>query len=233
MGALMFFGDKYGARVNVVDFGPFSREFCGGTHVANTAEIGLFKFTSESSIASGVRRIEAVTGRGIEHWLLEQERKHSELSREFESLQTERQKLEKELSKLRLETRRDEMRKLASEVKIQQTSPIPFVAKVLTVANAEELRSLGDFLRDSLPQDGIGVLGAQVAPDKMAFVTAVPDKLFSTVKAGELAKALGSLYHGNGGGKPGLAQGGGSEVDKLKELPSLTASAINMVVKSK
>src|SRR5439155_4921650 len=113
MGALMFFGDKYGAFVNVVDFGPFSREFCGGTHVSSTGEIGLFKFVSESSIASGVRRVEAVTGRGVEQWLRQQEAKHSELSHEYDALQEEKQKLEKELTKLRLEGRRDEMKRLA------------------------------------------------------------------------------------------------------------------------
>ncbi|HWF44328.1 MAG TPA: alanine--tRNA ligase [Candidatus Kapabacteria bacterium] len=231
MGALMFFGDKYGARVNVVDFGPFSREFCGGTHVPNTAEIGLFKFVSESSIASGVRRIEAVTGRGVEHWLSEREQKFSELSREHEELQAEKQKLEKELTKLRIDARKQEIKQLATEARIQNGSLLPFVAKVLTVSNAEELRALGDFLRDSLPADGIGVLGAQVAPDKLSFITAVPDKLFSTIKAGELAKVLGGLYHGNGGGKPGLAQAGGIDIDKLNDLHSLTASAINIVVR--
>ena len=173
MGALMFFGDKYGARVNVVDFGSFSREFCGGTHVANTAEIGLFKFISESSIASGVRRIEAVTGRGVEHWLLDQERKFSELGREMESLQSERQKLEKELAKLRMEARRGEMRTLVSEAHPLDGTKIRLIAGEVLARDSAELQSLGEMLRAEMGAGMVAVLGAKLEEDKVSLVAAV------------------------------------------------------------
>ncbi len=173
MGALMFFGDKYGARVNVVDFGSFSREFCGGTHVANTAEIGLFKFTSESSIASGVRRIEAVTGRGVEQWLLDQERKFSELGREMESLQSERQKLEKELAKLRMEARRGEMRTLVSEAHPLDGTKIRLIAGEVLARDSAELQSLGEMLRAEMGAGMVAVLGAKLEEDKVSLVAAV------------------------------------------------------------
>jgi alanyl-tRNA synthetase len=219
MGALMFFGDKYGARVNVVDFGPFSREFCGGTHVANTAEIGLFKFTSESSIASGVRRIEAVTGRGIEQWLLEQERRHSELSREYELLQSERQKLEKELSKLRIETRREEMRKLASEARPLDGSNIRLIAAEILAQDSGELQSLGEMLRDELKSGAVALLGAKLADDKVSLVASVSDDLVKAkkLKAGELIGKIAEIVGGRGGGRPQLAQAGGKYPDRLGE----------------
>ncbi|HZK76088.1 MAG TPA: alanine--tRNA ligase-related protein, partial [Candidatus Kapabacteria bacterium] len=219
MGALMFFGDKYGARVNVVDFGPFSREFCGGTHIANTAEIGLFKFTSESSIASGVRRIEAVTGRGIEHWLLEQERKHTALSREYETLQAERQKLEKELSKLRIEARRDEMRRLAKTAHSLGVASVALVVAELTVRDAGELQSLGEMLREELKSGAVAVLGAKLAEDKVSLVAMVSDDLVKEkkLKAGELIGKIAEVVGGRGGGRPQLAQAGGKYPERLGE----------------
>ncbi len=222
MGALMFFGDKYGARVNVVDFGPFSREFCGGTHVANTAEIGLFKFTSESSIASGVRRIEAATGRGVEQWLLEQERKHSELSRENEALQAERQKLEKELSKLRLETRRDEMRKLASEARLLDGTNARLVTAEVLARDAGELQSLGEMLREELKLGSVAILGAKLAEDKVSLVALVSDDLVKEkrLKAGELIGKIAEVVGGRGGGRPQFAQAGGKLPERLGEALS-------------
>ena len=219
MGALMFFGDKYGAFVNVVDFGPFSREFCGGTHVANTAEIGLFKFTSESSIASGVRRIEAVTGRGIEQWLLEQERKHSELSREYESLQAGRQKLEKELSKLRLETRREEMRKLASEAHPVGGTNVRLIAAEVLVKDSAELQSLGEMLREIAGSDTVALIGAKLAEDKVSLIATVSDDLVKETKlrAGQLIGKIAEIVGGRGGGRAQLAQAGGKYPARLGE----------------
>ncbi|HEY3875416.1 MAG TPA: alanine--tRNA ligase [Candidatus Kapabacteria bacterium] len=219
MGALMFFGDKYGAFVNVVDFGPFSREFCGGTHVANTAEIGLFKFTSESSIASGVRRIEAVTGRGVEQWLREQEEKHSELSREFEALQSDRQRLEKELAKLRLEARCDEMKRIAASAQAIDGTMVRVVSSEISAKDSVELQSLGEMLRDELKQGAVAVLGAKLDSDKVSLVAMVSDDLIKEkkLKAGEIVGKIAEAVGGKGGGRPQLAQAGGKFPEKLGE----------------
>ncbi len=219
MGALMFFGDKYGARVNVVDFGPFSREFCGGTHVANTAEIGLFKFTSESSIASGVRRIEAVTGRGIEQWLIAEERKYSELSREHDALLAEKQKLEKDLTKLRLEARREEMKRLAASSKVLDGTSVRIISSEISARDAGELQSLGEMLREEMKSGAIAVLGAKLAEDKVSLVAMVSDDLVKEkkMKAGEIVGKIAEIVGGKGGGRPQLAQAGGKYPEKLSD----------------
>lgn len=219
MGALMFFGDKYGARVNVVDFGPFSREFCGGTHVTATSEIGLFKLVSESSIASGVRRVEAVTGKGVEHWLLEQELRYHELSREFDQLQEEKRKLEKDLAKLRLEGRREEMRQLAAQAQPLNGSNVRVVSKELHVVDADELKSLAEMLREELQAGTVGVIGAKLAADKVSLISIVTDDLIKEKKlqAGKLVTQIAELVGGKGGGRPQIAQAGGRYPDKLSD----------------
>ena len=229
MGALMFFGDKYGARVNVVDFGPFSREFCGGTHVANTAEIGLFKFTSESSIASGVRRIEAVTGRGIEKWFSLQEEKYSELSREFETLQSEKQSLEKELTKLRLEARREEMKRIASSAQPLDGTSVRGVASQISAKDSAELQSLGEMLREEMKSGAVAVLGAKLDSDKVSLVAMVSDDLVKEkkLKAGEIVGKVAETVGGKGGGRPQLAQAGGKFPERLGEALNAVAGIVS------
>lgn len=233
MGALMFFGDKYGARVNVVDFGPFSREFCGGTHVPSTAEIGVFKLVTESSIASGVRRVEAITGKGIERWLREQELKFDELSREFESLQEEKRKLEKDLAKIRLEGRRAEMKALAQSGTPLNGSNISLVSRELKVSDAEELKSLGEMLREEMKQGTVGVIGAKLAPDKVSLISIVTDDLIKDKKlqAGKLITQVAELVGGKGGGRPQMAQAGGKYPDRLSEalaaVPDLIKASLS------
>ncbi len=219
MGALMFFGDKYGAKVNVVDFGPFSREFCGGTHIANTAEIGLFKFVSEGSIASGVRRVEAVTGRGVEGWLLEQETKHSELSREYETLQTEKQRLEKELTKLRLEGRREEMKRLVAASKPIAGTNVNLITAEIAVRDADELKSLGEMMLSELKSATVAVLGAKLADDKVSLMAMVTDDLIKEkkIQAGKLVGRVAEIVGGKGGGRPQIAQAGGKLPERLGE----------------
>jgi alanyl-tRNA synthetase len=219
MGALMFFGDKYGAKVNVVDFGPFSREFCGGVHVHSTSEIGLFKFISEASIASGVRRVEAVTGKGVEQWLLEQETKLSDVSREFEQLQDEKRRLEKEISKLKLGQRREEMKALAASARPLNGSKVRIQTAELKVTDSDELKALAEMLREELKDSAVAVVGAKLAEDKVSLVSIVTDDLIKEKKlqAGKLIGSVAEIVGGKGGGRPQLAQAGGKDPDRLAE----------------
>ncbi|MEO6940294.1 MAG: alanine--tRNA ligase [Candidatus Kapaibacterium sp.] len=237
MGAMMFFGDKYGARVNVVDFGPFSREFCGGVHVHSTAEIGLFKFISESSIASGVRRVEAVTGKGVEQWILESESKYSDLSKEFEHVEEEKRRLEKEMAKLRLDARKGELVKLAASATPLEGSTVRVLAHQFVVSDAEELKALGEMLRDELKLGAVAVIGATFGEDKVSLVAMVSDDLIKEKKlqAGKLVSSIAELVGGKGGGRPQLAQAGGKDASQLagalKRVPGIVREALGIAIR--
>ena len=213
MGALMFFGDKYGDKVNVVQFGDFTREFCGGTHVHNSSHIGLFKIISESSIASGVRRIEAVTGYGIKKYLDAQEEK-LDLAEKLMARRNERIKqLEKEVSKLFLKDKLGHVDSVLSQLSL--VNGINVYKSVVTVANAEELKSLGDELRNKM-KSGVGVLFS-IIDEKVGIVCVVSDDLIKEKKlsAGKIVGEIAKLVGGGGGGKNHLATAGGKDTAKI------------------
>lgn len=216
MGALMFFGEKYGDRVNVVDFGPFSREFCGGTHVKNSSEIGLFKFISEASIASGTRRIEAVTGRGVEKYITEQLAKHDELSREREQLEDEKRKLEKEIAKLKMAGRKSEADEL---VRSATGSPVAIISREVAVTDAEEFKSFAEMVQSGMGNGKIALLGAKLGDDKVSLITIVSEDLVKEKKlsAGKIVGKVAELVGGKGGGRPNFAQAGGKHPERLTE----------------
>jgi len=210
MGALMFFGDKYGDKVNVVQFGDFTLEFCGGTHVKNSSEIGLFKITNESSIASGVRRIEAVTGAGVNSYIDEQLNILRSNQEKIDRLQEEKKKLEKEATELRIKDKLgqlDHILALTSEV-----SNIKIYKGKVTADNMDELKSFGDEMRNKI-ESGVGVLVAQV-DNKVGIVAVVSDDLIKSKKlsAGKIVGELAKLVGGGGGGRPHLATAGGKDV---------------------
>jgi alanyl-tRNA synthetase len=213
MGALMFFGDMYGDKVNVVQFGNFTMEFCGGTHVKNSSEIGLFKITSESSIASGVRRIEAVTGAGVESYIDDQLNLQRNNKEKINLMLEDKKKLEKEVAELRLKDKLGQLvhiLALASEV-----SNIKIYKGKVTADNMDELKAFGDEMRSKI-QSGIGVLVAQV-DNKVGIVAVVSDDLIKTKKlsAGKIVGELAKLVGGGGGGRPHLATAGGKDVSQI------------------
>jgi alanyl-tRNA synthetase len=213
MGALMFFGDMYGDKVNVVQFGNFTMEFCGGTHVKNSSEIGLFKITSESSIASGVRRIEAVTGAGVESYIDDQLNLQRDNKEKIDLMLEDKKKLEKEVAELRLKDKLGQLvhiLALASEV-----SNIKIYKGKVTADNMDELKAFGDEMRSKI-QSGIGVLVAQV-DNKVGIVAVVSDDLIKSKKlsAGKIVGELAKLVGGGGGGRPHLATAGGKDVSQI------------------
>ena len=218
MGALMFFGDKYGARVNVVDFGPFSREFCGGTHVQNTSEIGLFKLVSEGSIASGTRRIEAVTGRGVERWIREQLIRTDEVTREREKLEDEKRKLEKEITKLKLGSRKSEAEAIANSAKPLDGTKISLATKEVYASDAEELKSFAEMVQAAMGNGKVIVLGAKL-DGGASLITIVSDDVAKEkkIQAGKLVGVVAEIIGGKGGGRPNFAQAGGKNPEKLGE----------------
>jgi len=210
MGALMFFGDKYGEKVNVVQFGDFTMEFCGGTHVKNSSEIGLFKIISEASIANGVRRIEAVTGAGVEKYIQSQLEHMNQFSHRIDELLDTKKKLEKEISDLKLKEKLGQLDHILSLHSVEKGIKI-FKGKV-HADNMDELKSFGDELRNKMG-GGVGVLISQIE-DKVGIVAVVSDDLIKERKlsAGKIVGELAKLVGGGGGGRPHLATAGGKDV---------------------
>ena len=215
MGALMFFGDKYGDKVNVVQFGEFSKEFCGGTHVKNSSQIGLFKIISESSISSGVRRIEAVTGLGVENYMDSQIVHLKKSEERIAELIEERKKLEKEMSELKLQSKLGQLDSVISKPK--DLNGIKIYKSEINAENMDELKSFGDELRNRI-KGGVGVLISKI-DNKAAIVCIVSDDLIKEKKlsAGKIVGELAKIVGGGGGGRPHLATAGGRETSKIKE----------------
>ena len=215
MGALMFFGDKYGDKVNVVQFGDYSVEFCGGTHVQNSSQLECFKITQETSVASGVRRIEAVTGKGAELYFAQKEDELKSAFDKIESLTDEKKKLEKKIAELEIRNKiggLDEVLKNPSEVET-----VMIYKGEINAASMDELKSIADELREKI-KTGIGVLISPIG-EKVGIVAVVSDDLIKEKKltAGKIVGQIAKIVGGGGGGKPHLATAGGKKIDKIPE----------------
>jgi alanyl-tRNA synthetase len=215
MGALMFFGDKYGDKVNVVQFGEFSKEFCGGTHVKNSSEIGLFKIVSESSISSGVRRIEAVTGLGVENYIDTQIEYLKKSEEKISELIDEKKKLEKEISELKLKSKLGQLDSVLSNP--VDLNGIKIYKSEINADNMDELKSFGDELRNKT-KGAVGVLISNI-DNKAAIVCIVTDDLIKEKKlsAGKIVGELAKVVGGGGGGRPHLATAGGKDLPGIPE----------------
>lgn len=215
MGALMFFGDKYGDKVNVVQFGDFTMEFCGGTHVKNSSQIGLFKIVSESSIASGVRRIEAVTGAGVEKYIRELQLRIANGELRINEVTDEKKKLEKELADLKLKEKLGGIDVIVSSPK--EVNGIKIFKGKVSASNMDELKSMGDELREKM-KSGAGVLISEIE-GKVGIVAVVSEDLIKEKKilAGNIVKQVAQIVGGSGGGRPHLATAGGKDISKIDE----------------
>jgi alanyl-tRNA synthetase len=223
-GAMALFGEKYGDRVRVIRIGDFSTELCGGTHLDATGQIGLFKVTDEGAVASGVRRIEAVTGAPALAHVGRQEaalRESAgllkipplELPRRLAALLEDQKRLEKQLAQLESKVARSQAQDLVASAR--QVAGVPVLAARLDGLDPDGLRSVMDTLRDRLPS-GVIVLGSAV-DGKVSLVAAVSKDLMKRFPAGRLVQEVAKVVGGGGGGRPDLAQAGGKDPSKLDD----------------
>jgi alanyl-tRNA synthetase len=223
-GAMALFGEKYGKEVRVLSLGEFSVELCGGTHVKNTGEIGLFKIISETGIAAGIRRIEAVTGDKAFEWVNEADK---ELYGIANVLKTSRENIVEKLNQTLQHNRllEKEVEKLRQQLAVARSSDLlskaveinglKIIASNLEGADPKILRDVVDNLKERLGQ-GV-VLLATIKDNKIILNAGVTKNYCSRINAGELVSFIAKQIGGQGGGRPDMAQGGGVELDKLDE----------------
>lgn len=231
MGAMALFGEKYGKNVRVVTIGDYSIELCGGTHVSNTAEIGIFKIVKEEGIGSGTRRILAVTGKeAFEAYRQEEEDLKAiaetlkvpqlkEVTKKVVSLQEQLHKLQKENAELKEKAAAAQAGDVFRDVK--EANGLRFIASQVTVSDAGALRTFADNWKQKDYSDVL-VLAAAIG-EKVNVLVASKSK---DVHAGNLIKALAPIVSGRGGGKPDMAMAGGSDAAKIADL--LAAVAENL-----
>jgi alanyl-tRNA synthetase len=221
-GAMALFGEKYGDRVRVIRIGDFSTELCGGTHLDATGEIGLFKVVAEGAVASGVRRIEAVTGEAALRHVGQEEaalRESAsllkipplELPRRLQKLLDEQKQLEKQLAQLEARLAKSRAEDLVAAAK--PVAGVPLLAARLDGLDPDGLRAVVDMLRDRLGP-GIIFLGSAV-DGKVNLIAAVSKDLSGRFPAGKLVQEIAKQVGGGGGGRPDLAQAGGKDPAKL------------------
>jgi alanyl-tRNA synthetase len=225
-GAIAMFGEKYGDRVRVLDFPGVSMELCGGTHVSNTAEIGVFKIISEAGVASGVRRIEAVAGPSVLEYLNVRDKVVRELSDRFkakpEELPERIANLQNELkaSGKQLEALKAELAIAKSDQLLAQAESVgdeKIIVAQLGDVDAESLKTAAERLVQKLG-NGAVVLASIPEPEKLSFVAAFsPSVNKKGLQAGKFIGAIAKICGGGGGGRPNLAQAGGRDPSKLKE----------------
>lgn len=228
-GAMALFGEKYGSEVRTIEIadnrGRVSYELCGGTHLDNTAEIGSFYITSESSVAAGIRRIEAVTGEKAYSWARERLTLLNEAAAFLESspfellskttlLENRLKEFDKELELLRAQGAQAEFSKRLQS--IQEVAGVPVLSAIIPNADADALRNLTDQFRQQHPS-GVVVLGTVSHNKPMLIAAVTPDLIARGIKAGDLIKRAAAVVGGGGGGRPDMAQAGGKDPDKLSE----------------
>ena len=240
MGAQALFGEKYDDRVRVVCIGDFSLELCGGTHVRSTGEIGAFDLLSESGIAAGVRRSEALTGEGAERAVRQRRQVLADLSSrlnvapeeladKIEALFGRNRQLERSLDELRRRVAALETSDLSNGAR--EVAGVRVVARRTEAEDVPSLRAMADGLRESLGS-GVGVLGADIG-GKVSFIAVVTDDLIKGrgLKAGDIVRGVAQLAGGSGGGKPHLAQAGGRDPGKLDEALEQVAGIVEQQLK--
>ncbi len=239
LGAMSLFGEKYSDIVRVVKMGDFSMEFCAGTHVKNTANIGLFKIISESSAAAGIRRIEAVTGNGILKYLAEKESLIADISKtlkcaapeapaKIESLQAENKQLAKEIESLKEKVAGgglDNMVKNAEDV-----NGVKIVCGKFTDADVNTLRKIGDTMKDKF--DAVVCITASVADEKVMLVcSANKNAVAKGIHCGMVVKAAAPEVGGSGGGRPDSAQAGGKNAGGIDAALAAAVETVKLQIK--
>ncbi|OOE60441.1 alanine--tRNA ligase [Salinivibrio sp. ML323] len=214
-GAMALFGEKYDDQVRVLSMGDFSIELCGGTHATRTGDIGMFKIVSEAGIAAGVRRIEAITGQAAIDSVYQQQ---ADYEAKLDEAQSKAKALEKQIQQLKQKLAAQESAGLINQVR--ELNGVKVLISQLDGADNKALRSMVDDLKNQMGS-GIVLLG-NVANDKVGLIAGVTKDLTGTVKAGELVNLVAQQVGGKGGGRPDMAQAGGSDVSAL---PSALASA--------
>lgn len=224
-GATALFGEKYGDVVRVVTVPGFSMEFCGGSHVSNTAQIGMFKIISEASSGAGVRRIEAVTGHGAVAHVNDTEAmvkglaadlkcRVNDVPARLEALQAELKAVQKKADELAAQIAKAQVSDVAD--KVRDLKGVPALVQKVSVDSIDALRNLGDQMRDKV--GGVVVLAAVLPGDKISILTmATKDAVGKGAHAGNIVKAVAKICGGGGGGRPDMAQAGGKDVTKLDE----------------
>ncbi|MDW8798585.1 alanine--tRNA ligase [Staphylococcus pseudoxylosus] len=225
IGAMALFGEKYGDVVRVVNMAPFSIELCGGIHVNNTSEIGLFKIVSESGTGAGVRRIEALTGKSAFLYLETIQSQFNAVKTQVKvktddqvldkviQMQTEEKELVKQLEQKNKEVTSLKMGDLTNQV--EEINGLKFLATEVEVPNAKAIRETMDDFKSKL-QDTVIVLISNV-DGKVSLIATVPKAFTDKVKAGDIIKNMAPIVGGKGGGRPDMAQGGGTQPENITE----------------